>query len=105
MTEVEIEQFRRDFASIVYLKSQIIDAKNHLAKMSRYDNNGSHEKAILKAIDKIKELKQTMQEKLKGHTYEEWQELSKKLSKHSSRLKAAISQQEKAINELNNLNF
>jgi hypothetical protein len=103
MTPKEIEKFRSDFKSIVYLKSELIKSNNIIRNLSRYDKNGSHQKAILKAIDIRSDIKLKYNKKLDGKTYEEWFAKSKRITTIQRMIKTSIRTKDKWVSELNNL--
>lgn len=80
MTPEEITRFREAFKKIVYLKGEMIKNNKHIARLTRYDKNGSHKKALLKMMD-IKR-KNFIEYKLllSGTTYEDWLKKSYKLT-------------------------
>lgn len=99
----KIQQFRREFESIVWQNSQLSTNRAHLAMLHRWDRNGSHEKAILKSLDKRTELKAKLEEMLNGHSYEQWKYTSGKLSNINTRLNRAKASKEKAEAERDSL--
>lgn len=103
MDKEKIERFRKEFASIVYVNSEIMTNNLRLKSLMVWDKNSSHSKAILKNIEHRKELKLKLQTKLKGKTYDEWKFLSKKLSVLNSRLRNAINTKERTETEINQL--
>lgn len=105
MNSEEQEQFRKEFASIVYLNSCIISSGVWLKQLHAYDKNDSHKNAIIKKLDERKELKSELAIKLKGKSYEEWKTFSKRLTILNGRVRRAIVQQEKSQAEIDKLNF
>lgn len=105
MTNEQQDQFRKDFASIVYLKSQIITTDKHLHSLHIWDKNGSHQNAIDKALVIRKKQKVQLNELLKGKDYEEWKLFSKQLSILSTRLKRISIQKETTEKALDQLKF
>ena len=89
MTTEEIEKFRHDFRVIVYAKQRVKDCDDYLRKLHAFDKDGSHNNAILKALDRRNELKDHYIDLLKGATYEMWLTASKKISAMKSQLKGA----------------
>lgn len=83
------EEFKSQFKKLVWIKSEIASYRKHLSRLHAWDKNGSHDKAILKALEKRDELKQKFEEMLRGKTYEEWQAFSKKLVNEQAKLKRA----------------
>ena len=80
MTETEIQEFKTEFASIVHWQGMIKSQSAQLRRLEAYNKGGSHDNAILKAIDVFKSYKSKLKEKLKGKSYEEWKEFSSKIS-------------------------
>ena len=70
MTEAELKKYKKKFKSIVYLKGEIKTAKNHISQLSRWDKNGSHKVAILKAIKILNTVRQQYLDKLNGIDYD-----------------------------------
>ena len=101
----QIEQFRNEFKSIVYQNSQVASSNARLRQLHVWDNNGSHDKAIERELVTRDELKQKLNELLKGMDYEDWRMFSVKLSSLSARQKRATTQEENARIEINNLKF
>ena len=73
-----IKSFRKEFATIVYIKGKLKSSKLYISKLSRYDKHDSHKEAILKAIENKDKILKELNEKLKGKTYEDWAEFSRK---------------------------
>jgi hypothetical protein len=112
MTSEQIEQFHKDFKDIISLNQLIKDNAKYLHNLHLYDKKGSHEKAILKALEQRRQLNSTLAAVLRGADYEGWKMVAKKLSLLKSKLKVAtermnkaIAQKEKAEIEIDNLNF
>lgn len=105
MNQFEIEQFRHDFRVLVYQKSIVYDRNESIKKLSRYDKNGSHEKAIVKAIANRDIESRKFNEMLKGKTYNEWKEFSKKLCILQNRLKSNQVTQKNIEDKINQLKF
>ncbi len=80
MTADEIQEFRKQFKSIVYIKGQLIVKQQYIAQLHQWDRNDSHKKAILKALDERDTLDRSLIESLKGKSYEQWKLFSKQLS-------------------------
>ncbi len=70
MTKEDLYKWADDFKSIVYWKGLVISRNNDIKTLTRYDNNGSHNDAIIKAIGYRDEAVKTFKEKLKGYEYE-----------------------------------
>lgn len=105
MTKEDQLQFKKEFKSIVYQYSEIQSSNNRLKQLHAWDKNGSHENAIIKELEKKKEIQVKFKEMLKGMDYEEWKAMSKKISTINAKISAAISKKEKAERDLNNLFF
>lgn len=105
MTQQQIEQFRKEFKHIVWIKGEITEAKNRIVKLTRFDNNGSHSKAIREAIDECNKITLDFTGKLKGHTYNDWKEFSKKISAVKSKLKPVEQRYNRVLSEMNALVF
>lgn len=105
MTLLEIQQFRQEFKHIVYLKSEIITNTKYLTSLHAWDKNGSHQKAILKALDARKALQDEYRQCMKGTPYDDWLLFSKRLSAITTKLKAATLKKEKMEKEIENMKF
>ncbi len=103
MNKAEQEVFKKEFKSIVYVFSEIKNSNLKLKQLHFWDKNGSHEKAILKEIERRNQIKEKLNILLKGRTYEDWLETSKNLTKLNSRLKALILKKEKIESDINAL--
>ena len=99
MTPEEVVQFRTEFKKIVYHKGLITNNRLFLTQMQRFDKNDSHKNAILKALTKRDELIKKFNEMLCGLTYDEWKELSSKIS----RINEKISRNAKHVKDLDEL--
>ena len=105
MNQEEIEQFRKEFKSILYINSKIKGINISLKKLHVWDKNGSHENAILKELENKKIIQIKLKESLKGIDYEEWKRFSKNLSILMSKVKNNTTQKEKIEQAINNLTF
>ena len=105
MTKEEQEIFKKEFKRIVFVFSEIKSSTLRIRNLHVWDKNGSHEKAILKELERRGELKEKLNTLLKGRTYEEWLKVSKTLTKLNSRLIAVSRNKEKIESEINSLNF
>lgn len=99
------EIFRDEFRSIIYQRSQLSAAICRIKEYSRFDKNGSHANAIRKTMDQAKEIERIIDEKLKGKSYDQWREFSKKLTAISSKVKIAKTKYDKATLQLQSLKF
>lgn len=97
------ETFRKEFASIVYLKGMIKSHRRHIADLHIWDKNGSHKDAILRSLTKRDELNKSFEEKLKRKTYEQWKETSRKLSLLKAKLKRKSADKQKIEAEVKEL--
>lgn len=80
MTPSEITKFRKDFASIVFWKGMLKSQKRNVGTVTRFDKNGSHQKATLRSIETLDDYREKFDAKLKGKTYEEWAAMSRAIS-------------------------
>jgi len=101
----QIEQFTKEFRSIVYQKFKISDSDKRLKKLYAWDKNDSHKNAILKELDFRDKLEVVLTEKLKGETYEKWKEYSALINKAHKRYIAAKQAKEKWELEINKINI
>lgn len=108
MTQPEIENFRSEFLSLVYYHGSMLKGQAaHLTMMERFNKGGSHDQAILKAVENIQKTKAAIKIKLKGKSYDDWRSFSKILSVTLSRLKHSVNDgtKMKYQKQLDNLNF
>lgn len=97
------KEFRSAFRSIVYTKGELKSNENCLRRLFYWDKYGSHADAIQRANDRREALNTKFKSQLKGKSYAEWQQISKKLSSYNSTMKAVKSRQiemEEKINKL-----
>ncbi len=87
MTPDDIAKFRSEFKSIVYTKGVITELNNKIGQLTSWDKEDSHKEAILKRIKQRDEMKDKFKKQLKGLTYDQWLEMSKKVSTLSNQLK------------------
>jgi hypothetical protein len=88
MEAKEIEKFKNEFKTIVYLQNSALpNKKRYIAQLGNWDKNGSHDKALVKACNQLDKLRNELTVKLKGRTYEEWLKFSNTLSKHRATIK------------------
>lgn len=66
----ELRQHKECFKHTVYLKGELYKAKMQILTMSRFDKNGSHNKAIIRAIEWRDKVKAQLEVALNGFTYE-----------------------------------
>lgn len=69
MSEEELIIYKKHFKHVVWLKSQLSNAKNHIRELSLFDKNGSHKDAILKAIARRDKAKTEFETSLNGFDY------------------------------------
>jgi len=100
MNKEQQEAFKKEFKSIVYQYSLLQKNKQYLKKLHAFDKNGSHEKAILKAVSEREEIRDKLDKMLKGVKYSEWLKFSKKLTKLNSRLNNHLSKIKEIEEEL-----
>ncbi len=84
------ERFRNDFKKIVLQNAVIRGNGDYLHKLHAYDKNGSHRKAILKALTQRDQHQAKLKKLLKGISYEEWKRTSTRLQYQVSRLKKVL---------------
>jgi len=101
----QIEQFKKEFKSICYLKSEIASRDTKLKSLYAWDKNDSHKNAILKELDHRSKLKEDLNKKLKGETYEKWRDYSSLLIKVTKRYFAAKESMEKWELEIFKINI
>lgn len=89
MKKDDIDEIKTRFKQIVYLKGKITESNSYISTLSRFDRNNSHKKAILKAIDKKKEIQRDYNALLDGYSYDEWKQIRKDISRIESRIKQA----------------
>lgn len=95
MKNSEITQFRKEFASIVYWKGMINSQKRNVGTVTRFDKNGSHKNATLKSINILNDYREKFELKLKGKSYEEWAEMSKKISQIKNKINKSVTARSK----------
>lgn len=107
MTTEEITRFRKEFASIVWSKGEVKERAHNLRLMEAFDKDDSHKEAVERNKNNLFKAQNSLKEKLKGRTYEEWKEFSKKLSFLTQRVKysAKIITKEKWQKELDELQW
>lgn len=105
MTEIEIQEFRKQFASIVYWQGMIKEQSGTLRRLEAWNKSGSHDNAILNAIEVFKSYKLKLKEKLNGKSYEEWKEFSRNISVLQNKRNRAVNDatKQKWQNQLNAL--
>jgi len=101
----QIEQFKKEFKSIVYQNLQIAESDKRLKNLYAWDKNDYHKNAILKELDRRTELKKVLTEKLNGETYETWKEYSSLIQKYHKRYIDAKEAKEKWELEINKINI
>jgi hypothetical protein len=107
MTSDEINAFRKEFASIVYCRGFVKTQARHLCNLEAFNKGGSHERAILKAVENLKVSKAKLREKLKGKSYDEWKAFSHQLSVMQGRLRvsAQLETKKKYFNAIKELKW
>jgi hypothetical protein len=96
MTASEIEKFRTEFQSIVYFKGMVKEAANNISRLEAWNKGGSHDDAILKAIDRLKEIRIKLNSRLYGKSYKDWATFSKRLTVLKSKIKSSRQETTKA---------
>ncbi len=89
MTDAEITQFRNDFDVIKVLTTKIKAINTKISQISRWDNDGSHAKAIKLLIEQRITHQATLTTFLNGKSYTEWLSMSTTLNGLFSRRKKA----------------
>lgn len=80
--------------------------KDYLSwNLTRWDKNGSHENALKNALQRRDEIKEDINAMLKGHKYDDWKLLSKKITIITGRVRRAKDTLEKSELELSRLSF
>ena len=79
MTAEQIQQFLVELKQIRYYKGRIKEQELWVKTMSNFNKNGSHDKAILEAVNRLNDMRDQLKLMLKGLQYSEWNEISKKL--------------------------
>lgn len=70
MTFKELTKHKLKWSKIKILKHDLDEKIIYIRVLSRYDKNGSHQKAIVKAIGMRDEVKKRLEVALGGHSYE-----------------------------------
>jgi len=71
MTPQELLEHKKEFKQISWLKSQIALNENYVRRLTRFDKNGSHRLAIVKAIETLTENRRKFKEMLNDRDYEQ----------------------------------
>ncbi len=100
METEQINKFKREFKSLTYQQGQLTDSKERLKNLSRYDKNGSHQKALLKEMKNRDDIRAKIKEMEKGVAYDEWKKISKRLTALQYKLKVVDSRKRVIENEL-----
>lgn len=100
MTVEELSAFKEEFKSIVWWKGELASRNKYIQTLSRYDKNGSHQTAILKAMNNRDEAKKILKEKLNGREYEHMMESLRKATVLANKIK----KNEKYREQLNSFN-
>lgn len=79
--------FRKKFQQIVYKKGLIKVSEDKIKCLSRWDKNGSHQKAINEEIERLKIHRKEFKDSMIGKNYEEWKKISIRLSALKFRMK------------------
>ena len=105
MNTADVEQFRKEFKTIVRVKGEIVSKSLHVTDLYRWDKNGSHANAIERAEAAVRTKRDDFKSKLKGKSYEDWKAMSRKISYIQARRKKAVAAMEKCDKELEGLTF
>ena len=100
METEQINKFKRDFKSLVYQKGLLTESNNRIKQLSRFDKNGSHQRAIMKELQTKDNINAKIKEIQKSVDYEEWRKTSKRLTLLLSKLKLVASRKRIIENEL-----
>jgi hypothetical protein len=103
MTHEEISQFRQKFRSIVYASNEVKKKEFYIKQLCIWDKNGSHNNAILNAIEQLKLVRNKLKDMLEEKSYDEWKVKSKEITALTRKIGIAKSKIEKYEFELNNL--
>lgn len=105
LNETALESLKFHLKNIFTMNDELKYCDSHLKNLHHWDKNNSHKQAILKALDKRKELKNSFSVLLKGFTFEEWKKMSARTSVLKGKIKKLKSEElkQKAITELNEL--
>ena len=71
MTPQELDEHKKEFKQISWLKSQIALNENYVRQLTRFDKNGSHRLAIIKAIENLTDNRKKFKEALNGRDYDQ----------------------------------
>ena len=107
MTEDQIKTFREEFASIVFWFGEVKSQAGVISRLESWNKGGSHDKAIIKAIDTLNSCRKKLREKLKGKSYAEWRDFSKNLTALNGKLKRSVNDatRQKWQKEIDNATF
>jgi len=75
-----ISDFKSFIKKLNNLRKQLESKNSTIVFLTRMDKNGSHDKAILKAVNKRNDVRMKYTEMLKGHPYDYWIDLNRKIS-------------------------
>jgi hypothetical protein len=98
-----IEKFKCELKLVVEKKEQLSKNEVNLKELHRGDKNDSHKKAITTKLAQRDVLNDEFKSLLKGHTYEEWLSVSKKVSSVMGRLKKNEQARKNIITALNKI--
>jgi len=71
MTPQELLEHKKEFKQIGWIKGQISLNESYVRQLTRFDKNGSHRLAIIKAIEGLTDNRRKFKEMLNGRDYEQ----------------------------------
>lgn len=71
MTLQELDEHKEELISLNRLKGQVAYNENYVRLLSRYDKNGSHKLAIIKAIEGLNEKRKLFKDMLNGRDHDQ----------------------------------
>lgn len=71
MTQEELDQHKAEFKQIVFLKGSVFKQENYVRRLSRFDKNGSHRLAIVKAMELLSDARRKYKDLLNGRDYDQ----------------------------------
>lgn len=89
MLSVQIIDFQLRFKNVLYLKAELHRINKHIASLTNWDKNGSHNAAILRAMDKKRAINHNLKDALGPKTYEQWSARSRKITNILAKKKMA----------------
>jgi len=80
MNATQQATFAKQYKAILAKRKDWHDAKAHIQKLNVWDKNGSHQKAIVKAMDRRDIVFNELVKLLSGNGFEQWQMCRRKLT-------------------------